>query len=554
MKKHDVETIITEYMKPIFGFTLKRCKNIHDAEDLSQEIVMKIFRSLLKRDDIEDIGKFVWTVAHNSLSNYYRDGGNRFIGVSFDEIPEICFNGDSDICSDFELKEISEKLHKEIAYLSKLQRRIVISYYYENKKQNEISEELGIPVGTVKWHLFEAKKDLKRGMQKMRKTSELKFNPIEFALCGTNGLVGDNGSNQNYFRNALSQNIEYAVWKEPKTVNEIADLLGVSPVYVESEAEYLEKYGFLTKHSDKYLCNILLEERSSELNRLQSEVYEKAAKIFANELYDALISSDIWDNPDIIGGYSGKISFTEEYAEDKNFLLWSIVPYIAYCSGESLIDSEVSFEEAATFRPDGGHNLCYASVLSPEAVLPKYFDSMLSFCGACQNKVEDISLWQIDTEWSGLRIGGSYPQEVRRTLTLIRYFLDGKDLREDEYAYLAELGFLKCLGNAGKKFKVSLQCILINGNEAKRTLISIGDRIKEKYSKEFGILRKTYADAVLGETPKHLHIMQKYNMQSVFFADSWFILHCLKELVNNGKLRLPTEDQKKKITRIIIRD
>ena len=38
MNRQDAEKIITEYLKPIFGFALKRCKSIHDAEDLSQEI------------------------------------------------------------------------------------------------------------------------------------------------------------------------------------------------------------------------------------------------------------------------------------------------------------------------------------------------------------------------------------------------------------------------------------------------------------------------------------------------------------------------------------
>ena len=54
----------------------------------------------------------------------------------------------------------------------------------------EIAEEMDIPVGTVKWHLFEAKKELKRGMDTMRKTSELKFNPINFTSVGINGSIG----------------------------------------------------------------------------------------------------------------------------------------------------------------------------------------------------------------------------------------------------------------------------------------------------------------------------------------------------------------------------
>ena len=40
-----------------------------------------------------------------------------------------------------------------------------------------------------------------------------------------------------------------------KTINEIADDLGVSPVYVETEVEFLEEYGFLQAWKDKYIVN-----------------------------------------------------------------------------------------------------------------------------------------------------------------------------------------------------------------------------------------------------------------------------------------------------------
>ena len=69
MKRQDAEKIITEYLKPIFGFALKRCKNAQDAEDLSQDIVLKAFRALLIKDDIGDVSKFIWAIAHNTLSN-----------------------------------------------------------------------------------------------------------------------------------------------------------------------------------------------------------------------------------------------------------------------------------------------------------------------------------------------------------------------------------------------------------------------------------------------------------------------------------------------------
>ena len=95
MKRQDVENTITEYLKPVFGFALKRCKSIHDAEDLSQEIVLRAYRALLAKEDIADMGKFIWTVAHNTLSNYYRDAAKSMIGVSIDEVSELIADPDS---------------------------------------------------------------------------------------------------------------------------------------------------------------------------------------------------------------------------------------------------------------------------------------------------------------------------------------------------------------------------------------------------------------------------------------------------------------------------
>ena len=71
--------------------------------------------------------------------------------------------------------------------------------------------------------------------------------------------MGTMGSTANFFRSALSQNIAYCVYRQPKTINEIADCLGVSPVYIESKRIF-EEYGYLIKKGNKYLANLLIDE------------------------------------------------------------------------------------------------------------------------------------------------------------------------------------------------------------------------------------------------------------------------------------------------------
>lgn len=356
MNRTDAEKIITAHVKPVFGFALRRCRNVHDAEDLSQEIMAKAFRALLMKDDIEDVGRYIRTVAHNTLSNYYRNTAKGATNVSLDEVAERLSDTDS-AANDRENAAAVSRLQSEIAYLSKLQRRIVIAYYFENRKQADIAEELHIPLGTVKWHLFEAKKELKRGVAMTRSYGELRFNPIRLTRICSNGSVGTKGSNAGFFRSALSQNIVYAVRNTYKSQNEIADELGVSPVYVESEAAFLLEYGFLLKKGDRFISNILIDEADAEIIRLHDEMYEKATAMVADELFDALSDSGLLRDTRIAGGKYGRVTMTDDPPRDENFLLWSLIPYVIAESGMQLYRETVSFEAAATLRPDGGRRL-----------------------------------------------------------------------------------------------------------------------------------------------------------------------------------------------------
>ena len=552
MNRENAEKIITEYLKPIFGFALKRTKSIYDAEDLTQDIVLKAFRALIVKDDIEDANKFIWTIAHNALSNYYRTTAKSIIGVSIDEVAEVIPDPDS-MLTDEDNADTVCRLQSEIAYLSKLQRRIVIAYYFENRRQADIAKELDIPLGTVKWHLFEAKKELKRGMETMRKTSELKFNPIKFSSFGINGSIGTK-SCEEFFRSALSQNICYCVRNEAKTINEIADALGVSPVYVETEVDFLDEYGFLKRTGDKYIVNFIISELTSELLTMQDAMYKKAAGLFANELYDELTNSGILDDEAIFCNQMLQGSSNENPLRDKNFLLWSLIPYIAAMSGEKLIDSTITFEEVATIRPDGAHNIAHATVVPNDLKLPNDYVCMRDWCGPYYDTNGDHTLWRVDSEWSGRRIDvNQYDHEVaERILSLYEHEEECLLLSKEDYAWLSERGYIKTWGDYDGYFKTSWQVIVLRNKEIKTKLLEIGEKIKEKYKYVFEDIKAPYVEAVLNSVPTHLRKAKSYELQFIFHADGWFLLHCIVALLNNGKLKPPTEGQRKSLSTIIL--
>ncbi len=546
MNRQDVETIITAYLKPLFGFALKRCKSIEDAEDLSQEIAARAFRALLVKNDVKDMGKFIWTVAHNTLSNYYRDNAKSMVGVSIEEMASFLADPHSEVDAEDNTEAI-RRLQREMAYLSKLQRRIVIAYYFENRKQADIAKELGIPLGTVKWHLFEAKKELKRGMDMTRKTSELKFNPITFDTFSFNGSAGEKNPHE-FFRSVLSQNICYCVRNTAKTIHEIADDLGVSPVYVETEVKYLEEYGFLLAQKNKYLVNFIINEPTADLLTMQDAMYKHAAELFANDLYDELTASGLLEDERILCNHILHDADNGKCLRDTNFLLWALIPYIIANAAENEMDHTITFGEVATLRPDGACYLCQATVLPETMVLPDDYVYMKNWCGPMWNGNNEHILWQIDSEWSAH--SGSHlhrcAEEFERVLSL--YAREAEHpLAKEDYAWLIERGYVRMSDNGSPVWTV----IVLKNDGIKQKLLAIGERLKGKYQEEFDARKAPYNEAVLSSLPAHVRKMKAFELQYTFHSDGWFLLHCLTTLLKNGKLHEPTEEQKKVLTTVI---
>lgn len=527
--------LAAHYSKPIYAFARARTSRLQDAEDLAQEICLKIYRSFLAKDDIREPDRFVWTMARNALANYYRGKARAGAGpILTDEVERAA--EEPGIENRLVEKEAREALRQEIAFLAKTQRSIVILHYYSGLKQTEIAERLKLPLGTVKWHLREAKQELKKGLGKVREASMLKFHPIRFERMGFSGMVGTKGSTEDFFRSALSQNIAYSVWRKARTVNEIAELLGVSPVYVEAEADYLEEYGFLLRDGGQYRANLLIEEPSDEINRVQSEMYETVSGLFANELLDELTASGLLEDPGL------------EYPDgDRNFLLWALLFYVAACSGEP--EAGLSFEQAATRRPDGGFFVPYAAVEDPTVAPVRYADAMERWSGPCWNGNEKLVLWFVNSEWSARsRELDAYVRNVGRDLQLLDAFTEGRPLSPEDYAYLADMGFIKRMDSG----RFELAIVRIANVSLRRRLLDVGSRLKERHRGRMEEWKERYTKLDLARTPEHLRLMLRFGHQYLFHSDGWFLLHCAKALVASGRLTEPNENQRKSLSVLLV--
>lgn len=168
------------------------------------------------------------------------------------------------------------------------------------------------------------------------------------------------------------------------------------------------------------------------------------------------------------------------------------------------------------------------------------------------NVIDGEMFWQVDSSWSD-RLSAAernVPEEAKKVISF-RHFED--TLSRYDYAWLAERGYIKTCGDFGGTFRALWQIVILESSAVNDRLLAIGGRIKKKYKTEFAALSAPYRKAVLASTPAHLRKVQEYELQSLFYSDGWFLLHCIVCLLRNGKLKEPTEGQRKALTTLIVK-
>lgn len=538
MKREYASEIVNQYMKRIYSYVSQRISNEQDVCDVAQDICFHIYKAAIAKE-IYALDAFIWKAAKHTLANYYRKKQKLYYMISLEETDLDFEDGKNSTLQDMIALEDYHKIRQEIAYLSKMQRKIIIMFYYEGKKQSKIADLLHMPLGTVKYYLSEAKKELKKGMGKMRDKKDLKFNPIEFEMAGFCGSNGEMGNVINFFRSALSQNVMYCISNQELTIAEIADILNVSPVYIESELDFLEKYSLVIKKKERYISNILIDEVTEEFCQRHKQIYEKTSSLIACRLFDEIIGGSYLDSDDIYGP-----------DHDKNYIMWSLIFYLLAQAENPSSEKMITFDEVAELREDGGKNLITASIKTPAG--EKYIQEthLDQFCGPCWNASHGIILWLIDGDWTEKRVTAHYGgPNIERDLMLLKRFTKDEKLSEDDYAFLCKKHYIK---KTEQDFILNL--VILKEGKVKEQLFALANKIKSEVLHDIDIELTAYKKWVLESEPlpPHLQKQRCYHLQHMFYSDGWFMLYAKKALVESGRLLPVNDEQKFSVTQIMI--
>ncbi len=525
MEKLKADALITGYLQKIYGFAYKKSFSYDEAEELAAEMTAEAYRALLGAEEIVNPEGYIWRICEHTYAKYV-SRVKKLSGVSIDEIGDIPYY--DEIADD---EGETDRLRREIAFLSSQRREIVFRFYYKNEPIRSIASRLAIPVGTVKWHLNKARNDLKEGFIMERKIGELGIHPVEATNFGHSGNPGEHDGPEYYLGDKLNLNIVYSVYFEPKNSSEIAEELGVTPVFIEDRIKLLENNGFIVKTKGGRFTTYVQFSPRTYSNEEADAVFEKkreAAKILLDE-YVPKIREAVKEIKDVYIP-SGNRELLEAAA-----IFYGIANK---CTFDYEIKHDLSKYRISTL--DGGKYIANVNLAS-ECTDPEYVSKINGEYWACGNmwresvKYPAVKAWAIDSRFD------------TRTGTW-------KNNRDEDYEYVYELinGKLTDRVTNAEKFKRLKERGFIDGDGKVMIMVYKGDDTDfyDRIPSLDNSIKKRFADYALDYA---MQTAKRYPTQMQDLIVAWnagsFIgnetaIMALEMLYENGTFKPLTEQER----------
>ncbi len=153
---------MTCYETRIMSLVIRAGVEKSSADDLFQEIFLKIHLAADKYQSSLALDPWVFAVANNTIRSFFRRLKVRQIVQSRDDLEDYRQNDNSG--DELDARETASWLEKEIAKLPEPQREVICLCGVKDLSQQDVAEILSMPINTVKTNLSRARASLAKAL------------------------------------------------------------------------------------------------------------------------------------------------------------------------------------------------------------------------------------------------------------------------------------------------------------------------------------------------------------------------------------------------------
>ena len=173
-----VRALVERFQGAVFGLCVRLLGHRHDAEDVTQEVFLRVFRSLRRWDAGRPLRPWVLGIAVNRCRTWLGRRAHRPEPVDYLQETAADPRGGCPAADD--AAELTRELAAALAGLRPDYRTAFVLFHEHGQSYEAIAAALGRPVGTVKTWLHRARLELldalrRRGMVEPEMDGELRM-------------------------------------------------------------------------------------------------------------------------------------------------------------------------------------------------------------------------------------------------------------------------------------------------------------------------------------------------------------------------------------------
>jgi RNA polymerase sigma-70 factor (ECF subfamily) len=150
-----LERLMEQYQGKVYRMALVMLRDSARAEDVTQDVFVKLWRALPLYDGRAALGTWLYTIARNTCLSARRADAYRRTAALDDTTEPIATA----------IEPITLTLEQCVSRLPDVQREVITLFYMQDRSVADVAAMLDLPEGTVKSHLHRARRALGEMLQ-----------------------------------------------------------------------------------------------------------------------------------------------------------------------------------------------------------------------------------------------------------------------------------------------------------------------------------------------------------------------------------------------------
>jgi RNA polymerase sigma-70 factor (ECF subfamily) len=157
-KEDEFEKFFKNYLNRIYTVVYRVVRNPATAEDLTQEVMMKVYNNIHTFKEQSQLSSWVFRIAYNHAVSHIR----RYKDTeSIENYETRIEDGSGEHLDNLQKEELSDYVKKKLMELPENYRVALTLYHFEEMPYQEIAYTMGVNIGTVKTYIHRGRNELK---------------------------------------------------------------------------------------------------------------------------------------------------------------------------------------------------------------------------------------------------------------------------------------------------------------------------------------------------------------------------------------------------------